>query len=135
MTEWRVAAASALSASLDNFHRIDGQILQAVWRVIDAGCLARVVLHFDQNFLIIEARTDDDTVEFWAEERSSFSNVGIDASQSNLWSRFIGKSFGWGWVTINQQGYCDGVLLSFGGITPQVILNVVASSINESTIG
>ncbi len=102
-----------------------------VWRVYDEGCVARVILDFDQLSLIIEARPEDDTVEIRTEEVNPIGKAGVDASNSDLWSSFIGKQFGWGWATINQQGYCDGVLLSFGGITPQVMLNVVASSIDE----
>jgi Family of unknown function (DUF6334) len=40
----------------------------------------------------------------------------------------------WGWITINQQDALDGILISFGGISPQVMLNVIASSIKESVI-
>ena len=134
MVEWRVAAADALDPSLDNFRRIDGQVLRSVWQVSDEGCLSRITLYFDQSCFTIEARPDDDTVEFWTKDAAAVFKEGIDASQSKPWNSLIGKSFGWGWVIINQQGYCDGVLLSFAGITPQVILNVVASSIVESTI-
>lgn len=48
---------------------------------------------------------------------------------SEPWQKLIGKECGWTWVTINQQGYRDGVLLSFSGIVPSVMLHVIASSI------
>jgi len=94
-----------------------------------------VILDFGQISLIIEARSEDDTVEIWTDQGSTVAKTGVDAGKSKPWSGLIGKPFGWGWVTINQQGYCDGVLLSFGGITPQIFLNVVASSIDESDLG
>jgi hypothetical protein len=43
--------------------------------------------------------------------------------------------FGWGWITMNQQGYCDGLLLSFGKVIfPQLVLNVMASAIEVGKI-
>jgi hypothetical protein len=50
------------------------------------------------------------------------------------WRGFIGEPFGWGWITINQQDALDGILISFAGITPQLMLNVMASSIEEGII-
>ncbi|MGB9468286.1 MAG: DUF6334 family protein, partial [Candidatus Acidiferrum sp.] len=58
----------------------------------------------------------------------------MDASESEPWGSFIGKPFGWGWIIINQQGYCDGILLRVSGITQVMFLNVVASSIDESKV-
>lgn len=133
MAEWKLATAEALSPLLSNFRRIDGQTFRTVRRVYDQGSLARVILDFDHISLTIEARSEDD--EVWTEEITAIPKVGIEADRSQPWSTFIGKTFGWGWVTINQQGYCDGVLLSFDDITPQVMLNVVASSIKESKLG
>jgi len=135
VADWKLATAEALSPLLSNFRRIDGQIVRTVRRVYDEGCLARVILDFDQVSLTIEARPEDDTVEIRTEEITSIAKTGIDAGKSQPWCSFMGKPFGWGWATINQQGYCDGVLLSFGGITPQLMLNVVASSIDEIKLG
>jgi hypothetical protein len=53
---------------------------------------------------------------------------------SEPWRNLIGQAFGWGWITINQQDALDGILLSFDGIIPLVMLNVIASSIKESVI-
>ena len=131
MAEWRLATAEALYPLLDNFKRIDGEILRNVWRVREEGCLVRVILDFGQISLTIGARPEDDTVELWTHQGATVAKTGVDAIKSEPWSSFVGKPFDWGWVTINQQGYCDGVLLSFGGITPQMLLNVAASSINE----
>jgi hypothetical protein len=37
-------------------------------------------------------------------------------------------------VIVNQQGYCDGAMLSFDGIRPGVLLTVVASALKVSAI-
>ena len=73
----------------------------------------------------VTAEPDDETVIVSA---GSFDpEGGIDLSES--WRDLIGAEFWWGWIAVNQQGYSDGVLLSFNGIDPQVLLNVIASSI------
>jgi hypothetical protein len=35
---------------------------------------------------------------------------------------------------VNQQGYLDGVLLSFGGVIPQLLITVVASSLKTRKV-
>ena len=61
--------------------------------------------------------------------------VSVDVSSNEPWVNFIGKVFGWGWITLNQQGYCDGVLLSFEQVVfPEVALNVIASSIKVGVV-
>ncbi len=117
------------------FHGISAQVLKAVWRVYVEGCLDKIILGFDQNSLVVEAEPYDDTIKFHLISNNDRNTDGwIDASQSKPWSNFIGKTFGWGWITINQQDALDGILLSFDGIWPQVMLNVMASSIEESVI-
>lgn len=135
MADWRRATAVAASPLLDSFQQIETQVLRSVFRVTDDGCLVRITLRFDRSFLKIAARSDDDAIELEAGELAVVPTQGADASASEPWKDLIGKHFGWGWVTINQQGYCDGVLLSFDGIIPQVLLNVVASSIDERKVG
>jgi hypothetical protein len=135
VAEWRLATAEALDPMLGNFRRIDGEMLRTVWRVHDEGCLVRVVLDFGHISLTIEARPDDDTIEILTDEGASVAKTAVDASKSEPWSSFVGKPFGWGCVTINQQGYCDGVLLSFDGVIPRMLLNVVASSLDERELG
>jgi hypothetical protein len=110
--------------------------LRAVWRFEDEACLGRIILDFDPLSLVVSAATDDDTIDFEAvHTASSDKSGGIDASGLLPWKDFIGVPFGWGWVTVNQQGYCDGLMLSFGGILPQVVLNVVASSLRVGKVG
>ena len=124
-----------LQPLLLRFHQISGESLRFVWRVYDENDLDKIVLEFDQNTLIVEADAYDDTIVFRVVQNGDFNTEGwIDAGHSEPWSRFIGEVFGWGWITINQQDALDGILLSFDGITPQVMLSVMASSIKESLI-
>ena len=117
------------------FHGLNGYPLRAVWRYYTEQCLDKIVLEFDQASLLVEAKPEDDTLIFHLISNNDRNRYGwIDASHSELWSGFIGEPFGWGWITINQQDALDGILLSFGGITPQLMLNVMASSIYESII-
>jgi len=62
------------------------------------------------------------------------TSEGRIALASAPWKKFLGKELGWTWVAVNQQGYCDSVMLSFDGIVPTILLNVVASSIKVCTI-
>lgn len=117
------------------FHGINGGLLRAVWRVYKEGSLDKIVLGFDQDSLVVEAEPYDDTIIFHLISNNDRDTDGwMDASHSEIWSSFIGEAFGWGWIIINQQDALDGILLSFGGIRPQVMLNVIASSIEESII-
>ena len=120
-----VAAARALEPVLLVFSEVEMQALVAVWRFDVDGCFDRIVFEFASHGLTIAAEPGDDTVILSATpfERKG----GVDVSES--WQDLIGAVFWWGWIAVNQQGYCDGVLLSFDGIDPQVLLNVIASSI------
>lgn len=124
-----------LQPLLLRFHGINGERLRSVWRVYHEGNLDKIVLGFDQDSLVVEADAEDDTIAFHVIRNSDRDTAGwVDTSRSEPWNRFIGEMFGWGWITINQQDALDGILLSFDGITPQVMLNVMASSIKESLI-
>ncbi len=117
------------------FHGINEQPLRAVWRVYTDDCLDKIILEFDQVSLVAKAQQDDDTIVFHLLNNNERDLLGcVDASHSAPWSDFIGKRFGWGWVIINQQDALDGILLSFDGITPQLMLIVMASSIYESIV-
>jgi hypothetical protein len=135
MDEAKIKAAEALYPLLSHFHKIEDQPLQAVWQLFDSEILSRIVLVFKTVSLLVEAETDYDTVDFIVKESINEHKAGyLDVSQLEPWKQFIGKPFVWGWVTINKQGYCDGLLLSFDSITPNVILNVVASEIKVGLI-
>ncbi len=120
---------------LSEFHKLTGHQLRAVWRVYTEECLDKIVFEFDQDSFVVEAVPEDDTIVFYLiSNNDRNTHDWIDASDSVPWMATIGEPFGWGWIIINQQDALDGILISFGGITPQLMLNVMASSIKESII-
>jgi hypothetical protein len=127
----KTAAARALNPLLEVFHALDGQKLRAVWRIYDHACLSTIILEFTQQWLVIRANPADDTIELSVDHRAIPDSQRTCANDDAPWKRWIGADFGWGWVVTNQQGYCDGAMLSFGGITPQLLIIVEASSLKE----
>jgi hypothetical protein len=122
-------------SGLLEFHKIAGHSLRRVWRCYVEKCLDRIVLEFDRESLVLQAEPEDDTMVFSVTANDDRGTADwLDASDDALWRGFIGQAFGWGWITINQQDALDGVLLSFNGIRPRIILNVVASSIEEGRL-
>ncbi|MFZ1140183.1 MAG: DUF6334 family protein [Candidatus Sulfotelmatobacter sp.] len=135
MESAKIKTAEALAPVLSVFHSLGGQSLRGVRQFYTEGSLEQLILEFEQQIhLTIVADENDDSIDIAVSERNNPRNSGIDASYMSPWKDFIGKPFGWGWVTVNQQGYCDGLLLSFGSIIPQVVLNVRASSIKVGTL-
>ena len=125
-----LAVGQALFSKLSTFQELGGESLRSVCYVHDERDLDQVILDFDSVSVIVRAMPDDDSVDFSSTRRADLqSTPRADVSQGEFWKKFIGVPFGWGWVTVNQQGYCDGLLLSFKGIEPQVLMNVVASSL------
>ena len=130
MTNFKGAVAEALSPMLSTFHLINGQLLQIVKYCHTDGSLEKLTLGFESTALVATANAEDDSIDIEIANTHDVQNLGdIDASQLQPWKDLIGKPFAWGWVTVNQQGYCDGILCSFGEFIPQLTLNVVASSI------
>jgi hypothetical protein len=130
-----LAVGKALFPMLSKLQEVGQLPLRAVRQIETEGYLERIILDFDSLFLIVSVDPDSDSVDFeivYSTETNKTS--GIDVSGRDPWSNFIDEPFGWGWVTVNQQGYCDGLLLSFKGIFPQVLLNVAASSIKAGLI-
>ena len=135
MTTAKTMAAEALFPMLSVFHSISGQPLQAVWQIYTQGSLDRLVLDFAQTSLTVIADENDDSLDLKVAATTDPRSLGaVDVSDLGPWQLFIGQPFGWGWLTLNQQGYCDGALLSWGGIVPQIVLNVRASSIHAESI-
>ena len=129
----KAAAGTALQPVLDAFHAVDGQLLISVSEIHEDGCLTGIVFTFEKNTLTVAAKADDDSVEL-SITASSGNRPSDDFSDRQPWVTFIREPFGWGWLTVNQQGHCDGVLLSFRGIVPQLALTVEASSFSVGTI-
>lgn len=136
MTSTKTRAAEALFPLLSSFHALNGLSLKDVRQNRVDDTVVSIVLDFDSKVLILAADEDDDTIEIVVRDSSDSQepSPGGLLGHTNPWQRFIRKEFGWGWVTINQQGYLDGVLLSFDGISPQLIVTVVASSLKINDI-
>jgi hypothetical protein len=129
MEDAKGKAAQVLDPLLSHFCTVEDQQLKAVWYFYDCGLLEAIILDFASVSLDLKVEPDDDTISFGVAEIDGLCRTGyVDASGLEPWDRLIGKPFGWGWVTINQQGYTDGILLSFDAIFPNVIVNVIASS-------
>jgi hypothetical protein len=135
MTTAKTIVAEALFPMLSAFHSITGHPLRAVWQFHTEGSLDRLVFDFGSNALVVSADENDDSIEFSVSvDTDSRKAGGVSASHLEPWDSVIGASFGWGWVTVNQQGYSDGLLISFEGVVPQIVLNVIASSIKVGRI-
>jgi hypothetical protein len=134
-SEVRIRIAEALSPLLEPFHSVHGESLHEARRMVENRCLTRLVLTFETARLIVSANGDDDTVEVASDPIAQAKQIeGEDVSGERPWDSVIGKPFGWGWVTVNQQGYCDGLLIGFGAVVPQISLCVVASSIKIACV-
>jgi hypothetical protein len=124
--------------NLDAFYSLssDGaEFLREVYEREAERCRDTLILVFKSKLLSFVVNEDDDTLSVSCKKITTFDKRGLrQKNRSSTWRRFIGESFGWGWVTVNQQGYCDGALLSFDGITPDVCLEVAASSIEISNV-
>jgi hypothetical protein len=124
--------------ALDAFQELatsDALALLSVHERIVDGCRELIVLKFRDVMLSLGADADTDTIEVRCQDSDSLDLSGLDRVDAQQpWAEVIGKDFGWGWVTVNQQGYQDGVLLSFGGLDPSVLLSVTASAIGIYSI-
>jgi hypothetical protein len=98
------------------------------------GRLEEVVLDFGETCLIITANEEEDSLELRAAQRPGTAGF-VNVSESQPWTRFIGKKFGWGWLTINQLGAWDGLMLGFEAAAPEILLHAIDSSIRVRVIG
>jgi hypothetical protein len=126
----KLKAAEALLPLLSVFHEVDGALLKAVRQTITEESISVISLDFGSKALIIEAE-EDDTVTISIKDGLP---QGDEINNQQQWIDLIGKPMGWGWVTVNQQGYLDGVLLSFDGVIPQLLITVVASSLKTKRV-
>jgi hypothetical protein len=123
---------------LDAFYTLateEPETLQGVYERVVDGCRQALTLVFDRKCLVFSANPDNDTLAVHCEDTGPLDPaVWARIDSVEHWSVLIGNAFGWGWITINQQGYCDGMLVSFDGILPNVLLCVSGSSIAVSQI-
>jgi hypothetical protein len=135
MTDDTTKVAQTLEPLVSIFRPISGQSLRAVWQRNESGILDEIIFDFDRVSLLVVADDNDDTLVCRVVDVADRSPDGyVDVSNLSPWFNYIGKHFCWGWVAINQQGYFDGLLLSFELIFPNLLLNVIASRIKVGVI-
>ncbi len=122
----KIKTAEALFPLLSAFHEVDGALLESVRLVRTEGMITQLALQLGSKVLVIRAEAEDDTADLTIQ---SVIPDGEMVNDHQPWSEVIGKQIGWGWVMVNQQGYLDGVLLSFGGVVPEILVAVVASGL------
>lgn len=110
-------------------------VLRDVYERMIEGCRGELVLQWDGGYLVFRADSDTDSLETEFHEGAFASSDEYRSLRScKPWSRCVGKSCGWTWLAVDQEGYWDSALLSFDGIIPCVLLNVTVSSINVFSI-
>ena len=115
-----------MSETLKPFLQAQGRQLTAVLGN-DTGEGEEIILAFSAEGLVFRCNEDSDAISVSFEAITALEGAD-DLTAEPTWSRFIGKEFSTGWLTLNQQGYTDGALLSFDGVVPEVGLNVVAAA-------
>lgn len=115
--------------------REEPYVLRDVYERIIEGCRGELVLQWNDGCLFFRADTETDSLEAEFHE-GAFTPAGNYRSlrSRSPWKDCLGKSCGWTWLAIDQEGYWDGALLSFDGIVPNVLLNVTASSIGVFSV-
>jgi hypothetical protein len=126
---------AAMQATLDAFLSIENERLSEVKSRISQTAPDALLLCFQTRSLLIQVDGNDDTIQVTSIGMLDIEQTSENLTSSSFWREFVGQPFGWGWAVMNQQGYSDGVLLSFGGVTPQVLLEVIASSLKTHRIG
>ena len=124
-----------MNTQLDAFREIQDLELQGVLEIREHDELVSIEFDFGISQLTLRANQDDDSLEISVGRSDPPpTNPTENLNPPCLWKETVGRKFGWGWVTINQQGYLDGVLLSFDGFIPGIIVNVVASSLKIGSV-
>lgn len=94
------------------------------------GSLEKIAFAFGPVSLLVLADEDDDSISIRLANADAVKlSPDSDVSHAPMWRHLIGKPLGWGYIVVNQQGYCDGILLAFGDVRPTRLLQVWASSI------
>jgi hypothetical protein len=126
--------ASVYFPRLSVFQAISNLPLTSVSEKSSEGRLEEMALGFGETYLMITANEEEDSLEVRAAQGADTDGF-VNVSESEPWTRFVGKRFGWGWLTINQLGAWDGLILGFEAAAPQVMLHVRDSAIRVGVIG
>jgi hypothetical protein len=115
--------------------RKEPYVLRDVHERMIEGCRGELVLQWDSGFLLFRADSDTDSLEAEYHEGTFAPSANYRSLRScKPWSDYVGKSCGWTWLAVDQEGYWDSALLGFDDIIPNVLLNVTASSIGVFSI-
>jgi Family of unknown function (DUF6334) len=110
--------------------------LHDVFEKIVDGCRDEIVLDFGDSFLRFSVNADTDTIVGKFHGGTVVAKRGYRSIRSAApWRQYLNKECGWTWLAINQQGYWDTILISFDAVVPNILLNVMASSIYVFAIG
>ncbi len=136
MHDFRTVIAEAAVPAMSAFELLGSDPLQAVRYFTIEGSLDRIVLDFGPHSIVIAADFKDDSLGFTiVDPQTNDDPKGVDVTNSQPWASLLGKPFVWAWMAVDQRGYIDGLLISFSGMIPQVLLTVVASSIKVASVG
>lgn len=110
--------------------RSEPYCLHDVHEKIVEACRDEIVLDFGDSYLSFVVEPEFDTIACQFQNKPFRSTRGFRrVGSESPWVRFLDKEGGWTWLAVNQQGYWDTVLISFDSVVPNVLLNVMASSL------
>ena len=124
----RITVGEMLYDDFEPFKESKG-VLLSVYASEDSS---RLDLNLTCGGLTFYANTNDDTL-IWRDGQRDTS--GLEITHSKPWIDFVGKTFQFAWLMMNDQGYIDGALIGFDTLLPELALNVVASAIKVSRCG
>jgi hypothetical protein len=101
-----------------------------VFEFIEDECLCAIKVCLSDKILIFSANPDDDTLKVDYSNEMSFETDGWRCISTDIpWINILGHHIDMLWITINNQGYCDGAIIGIDGLLPSIIMNVIASNI------
>jgi hypothetical protein len=123
-----VSIATSLNPTLvpdrDAPYRLGG-----VFELVVDGCRDELVLALDHATLKFRPDPDTDSLDVQFADADFQPLPNHRPLTGTALDRFAGSEFGWSWLAVNQQGFCDSAMLSFNGITPNVLIHVIGSSV------
>jgi hypothetical protein len=104
--------------------------LHDVHEKIADRCRDEIVLDFGDSCLSFVVEPEFDTIDCRFRKTPFIAKRGYRrVGGESPWAKWVDKPCGWTWLAVNQQGYWDTVLISFDAVVPNVLLNVMASSL------
>jgi len=105
--------------------------LAGVYELWADGCRVEFVLDWGDSYLVFQPDADTDSfcAQFFDtkfDPRPEHRSVG----SAEPWAQYVDKPCSKTWGVVNPQGYCDSIMICFGGIFhPNIMLYVIGSSI------